>query len=70
MGILRSFQTHFETLIPILTGHPVTINKPRKTGKPPKAVLEDQPCFHQTPKDRETFQKSFTNTQKTGKHPI
>src|SRR4051812_10551661 len=32
--LLRSLQTHSGTLIPIITDHPVTINKPRKTEKP------------------------------------
>src|SRR4051812_16980957 len=69
MGLLRSFQTHSETLIPILTGHPVTINKPRKTEKPPKAVLGDQPSFHQTPKDRETSEGSVGRPAKLSPNP-
>src|SRR4051812_12112162 len=69
MGLLRSFQTHSETLIPILTGHPVTINKPRKTEKPPKAVLGDQPSFHQTPKDRETSEGSIGRPAKLSPNP-
>src|SRR3954463_14996439 len=43
--------------------------KSRKTGKPPKAVLEDQPSFHQTPEDRETSEGSVGRLAKLSPNP-